>query len=86
MVASTSNGPIVEGVTAAFRDVFDDPGFTPAAGLSRQDEPRWDSMNHLNLFFALEARFDIRFGVAEMEEVQCVGDLIRLVQEKTSTT
>lgn len=78
-----SDETVVKAVTEVFREVFDDPGFTPAATLSRPEEPRWDSMNHLNLFFALEARFGIKFGVAEIEEVQSVGDLIHLVREKT---
>jgi acyl carrier protein len=55
----------------------------PTPDLSRQDEPRWDSMNNLNVYFALEARFGIKFGVAEVEEVQRVSDLIRLVRAKT---
>jgi acyl carrier protein len=77
------DGTILEALTDVFRDVFDDPTLKVSSDLSRQQEARWDSMNHLNLFFALEARFGIKFGVAEIEEVQSVGDLIRLVSEKT---
>jgi acyl carrier protein len=78
-----SDSSIVDVITETFRDMFDDPTFTATPDLSRQDEPRWDSMNHLNLFFALEAKFGIKFGVAEIEAVQHVSDLIKLVQEKT---
>ena len=78
-----SEATISEAITEAFRDVLDDPAFMVRPDMSRQDEPLWDSMNHLNVFFALEARFGIKFGVAEVEEVQRVSDLIRLVREKT---
>ncbi len=80
---TVSDSTISDAITEAFRDVFDDPTFAPTPDLSRRDEQRWDSMNHLNVFFALEARFGIKFGVAEVEEVQRVSDLIRLVREKT---
>lgn len=79
---TVSDSTILDAITETFRDVFDDPTFTPTPNLLRQDEPRWDSMNYLNVFFALEARFGIKFGVAEVEAVQRVSDLIRLVQEK----
>jgi acyl carrier protein len=78
-----SDSTILQAITETFRDVFDDPTFVVTPELSRQDEPRWDSMNHLNMFFALEARFGIKFGVAEVEEVQRVSDFIKLVREKT---
>jgi len=82
MTTPTDND-ILDTITQAFRDVFDDPLFTPTLDMSRQDEPRWDSMNHLNAFFALEAQYSIKFGVAEVEEVQRISDLVRLVREKT---
>lgn len=82
-MTAVSDDDILNTITQAFRDIFDDPTFTPASDLSRQDDPRWDSMNHLNVFFALEAQYGIKFGVAEVEEVQRIGDLIRLVREKT---
>ena len=39
-------------------------------------------MNHLNIIFALEAKFGIRFGVTDVESIRTVGDLIAIVQEK----
>jgi acyl carrier protein len=83
-MTTPTDDDILNTITQAFRDVFDDPSFTPTLDMSRQDEPRWDSMNHLNAFFALEAQYGIRFGVAEVEEVQRISDLVRLVREKTS--
>jgi acyl carrier protein len=82
-MTAMDDGKILEAITEVVRDVFDDPTMTVTPDLSRQTEARWDSMNHLNLFFALEARFGIKFGVAEVEEVQRVSDLMRLVRDKT---
>jgi acyl carrier protein len=82
-VAAMDESKILQAIIEIVRDVFDDPQMTVTPDLSRQTEERWDSMNHLNLFFALEARFGIKFGVAEIEEVQHISDLIRLVRDKT---
>ncbi len=81
-MSTVTDDDILNTITQAFRDVFDDPTFTPTSEMSRQDDPRWDSMNHLNVFFALEAQYGIKFGVAEVEETQRISDLIRLVREK----
>jgi acyl carrier protein len=80
-----SDDTVLQAINQAFRDAFDDPSFTGTPELSRQDEVRWDSMNHLNVFFALEAEYGIRFGVTEIEEVQRIADLIRLVREKAAS-
>jgi acyl carrier protein len=82
-MTTVSDDTIQEAITEAFRDVFDDPAMTVTPELSRQKDERWDSMNHLNVFFALEARFGIKFGVAEVEDVKRVSDLIELVRAKT---
>lgn len=83
-MTTLTDDDILNALTQAFRDVFDDPSFVPTLDMSRQDEPRWDSMNHLNVFFAMEAQYGIKFGLAEVEEVQRIGDLVRLVREKTA--
>jgi perosamine synthetase len=41
----------------------------------------WDSCNHLNLVFALEERFDIRFSTQEMGAMANVGDLFVLLNK-----
>jgi acyl carrier protein len=40
-------------------------------------------MNHLNIIFALESKYRIKFGVVDIEEIQNVADIIRLVKKKT---
>jgi len=82
-MTAVTDDDILKVITQAFRDLLDDPSITPTLDMSRQDEARWDSMNHLNVFFALEAHYAIKFGVAEVEEVQRISDLVRLVREKT---
>ena len=49
--------------------------------LSR-DIPGWDSLNHLKIIVALEARFGIRFGVDEFTAPEDVGGFIDLIRSK----
>jgi acyl carrier protein len=70
-------------ITGILRDIFDEEDLVVTPAFSRQDDENWDSMNHLNIVFALESKYRIKFGVVDIEEIQTVGDMIRLIQKKT---
>ncbi len=40
--------------------------FPPGADVHRETEGRWDSLRHIELIFALEEKFGIRFDEEEM--------------------
>lgn len=42
----------------------------------------WDSLAHVNLIFAIEEDFSVRFGPEEMAEVANVGELKELIRGK----
>lgn len=46
----------------------------------------WDSLAHVNLIFAIEEDFRIRFGPEEMAEVANVGELKALIRSKLSSS
>jgi acyl carrier protein len=48
-----------------------------AAGeeLARADEPKWDSLKHLEIVFAIEGAYGVSFSVEEIAEVASVQDL-----------
>ena len=77
-----SAATILDTITDTMRELFEDDSLKVTPVLSRDNEERWDSMNHLNIIFALEAKFGIRFGVTDVESIRTVGDLIAIVQEK----
>jgi len=64
-------------------DVFDvdDLEVTPAT--TAEDIEEWDSLSHVRLIVAVERKFGFRFKTSEIEDLKSVGDLIRLIQEKT---
>jgi acyl carrier protein len=65
-----------------FRDIFDDESLviTPDSNASTVED--WDSLAHVNLVTAIEKRYKIRFGLAELQELKNVGDMIGLIQKK----
>lgn len=69
-----------ERTRAIFADVFDDPEFQLRDDLKAEDVARWDSLNHINLIVGIESEFGVQFGVEEIAELSCVGDLFALLE------
>lgn len=42
----------------------------------------WDSLNHLNLIVELENSFDLGLSMEEIEEINSVNDIIKLVASR----
>ena len=52
--------------------------------LSAKDVEGWDSFKQIEILLATEERFGIKFSTREVDSLQNVGDLARLVAAKTS--
>jgi acyl carrier protein len=65
-----------------FREVFNDPELTIAPSTTAEDIVGWDSMTHISLLVAAEQDFDIHFKASEMDGIQDVGELARLIDAK----
>jgi acyl carrier protein len=73
---------LLEKVSPVFRDVFDDPSLVIDEKSNASTIAGWDSFAHINLIVALEGEFGVSFSTKELGEMQCVGDLIRLLEKK----
>jgi acyl carrier protein len=73
---------IYQALTTIFHDVFlrDDLALTPE--LSARDVPDWDSFKQIEIIIAVEEHFGIKFRTREMDSLNCVGDLVRLIASK----
>ena len=68
-------------VEAVFGRVFGKrTPFTPQ--LSRLDEPRWNSMKHMEFLLGLEQEFGIRFDGADATDMVSVPDVVARVGSK----
>jgi acyl carrier protein len=65
-----------------FQDVFDNPRLHISANTKASDVPNWDSLMHINLIFAIEREFRVKFALGEMQELQNVGEMAALLQKK----
>ena len=47
-----------------------------------QNTPRWDSMRHIEVIFAVESAFHVRFTMPEIANLRKLGDIRRLLLAK----
>jgi acyl carrier protein len=77
-----STEQIYQRLTEIFREVFEDQSIVPTPQMQASDVPEWDSLNHINLIVAIEARFKIKFKSTELESLRNVGHLVELIARK----
>ncbi len=53
------------------------PGDEP---LSRTSDARWDSLKHVEILFALEDAFDVRFSEDEMSALESLDALVDAIE------
>lgn len=71
-------------LTNVFHEVFEDQSIVPTPNMKAGDVEEWDSLNHINLIVAVEARFEIKFETAEIESLRDVSQLIDIIEKKLS--
>jgi len=78
-----SEAEIYQTLTSIFRDVFlrDDLVLTPQ--LSANDVPDWDSFKQIEIIIAVEEHYRIKFRTRELDTLKNVGDLVRLIADRT---
>jgi len=82
----TTTEQIYQRLTEIFREIFDDQSIVPTAEMKASDVPEWDSLNHINLIVAIEARFKIKFKSTELESLRNVGHLVELIEKKLNAS
>jgi acyl carrier protein len=66
-------------IETIFADVFKYDGELTAA-TSREDVPKWDSLQHIALVTAIEHQFGISLSMDEMVEIQSVQDICNILE------
>jgi acyl carrier protein len=77
---------LFDSIQEVFRAVFEDPALVVARETTAEDVQGWDSFAHVNLIMALEAKFGVKFRLAEIQELTCVGDIIDVIGKKVGIT
>jgi acyl carrier protein len=76
---------VKEKLNEVFRDVFDEDfkeGIRPE--MTAADVNGWDSLTHIQLIMAIESKFNLTFTVEDILDLKNVGEMIELIERKTS--
>jgi acyl carrier protein len=76
-------------IYGALTDIFVDVFQRPVAlnpGLTARDVQGWDSFKQIEIIMATEKKFAIRFTTRELDSLQSVGDLVRIIGAKLPKT
>ena len=65
-----------------FNDVFmrDDIKLKPE--MTAKDLEGWDSFKQIEIILAAESQYQIKFNTRELDSLQSVGDLVRVIASK----
>jgi acyl carrier protein len=77
---------ILEEVTTLLRDIFAQDDLVVKPATTAVDVPGWDSMKQIEIVIAAEEKYGIRLKAREVDAMRSVGDLISLIDAKTSGT
>jgi acyl carrier protein len=66
---------ILQSFSQILRDLLGNDSIVLKPDTRRRDVPEWDSFNYVNFIVAIEMKFKIKFGVAEVESFQTVGEI-----------
>ena len=69
-------------LTKIFRSVFGDDQLVVSPALSSKDVRGWDSLRNIRLMLTIERTYKVRFSASEIGKLNCVEDLVRLIQTK----
>jgi len=67
-----------------FEEVFDEDDLEVTAELTANDVAEWDSLSHIRLIIAVEKEFGVKFRTTEVNNFRNVGELVEMLQAKTS--
>ena len=71
-------------LTEIFRKVFNNNSLDLRDELTANHVDNWDSLTHMLLIAEIEASFQIKFKLRELNRMRNVGDMVDLLTEKLS--
>ena len=69
-------------LTEIFNDIFMRDDMVLTAELSAKDVKGWDSFKQIEIIMAVEEKFGIQLNTREIDSLQNVGDLVKVVASK----
>ena len=76
---------IIQELNKIFQDTFNDDTISVAPETNADDIEEWDSISHVQLVFAIETAFDVKFTNQEILSLVDIGSIIALVSQKKAS-
>jgi acyl carrier protein len=73
----------LDAFTEILQNLLGDDSIVLTPETRRPDVPGWDSFNYVNFIVAIEMKFGVKFGVAEVESFQSVGEIVQRTLERS---
>ena len=70
---------IYAALTDIFQKLFERNDIVLQAGTTAAEIEGWDSFRQVEILLALERRYAIKFAAKQLDSLECVGDLVRIV-------
>lgn len=71
-------------LTPIFRDVFSDNTLVVTDTLTADDVAKWDLLSHINMIYAVEKVFGVKFSIKDARSMKNVGELVQLIKKKAA--
>jgi acyl carrier protein len=82
MNRSMEGKQILQQLREVFDEVFEGHSTDISESTTANDIEEWDSLTNIELMVAVEEKFNIKFTSSDINNLQNVGDLCRVVQTK----
>ena len=69
-------------LTDIFREIFNNQDIILDIKMTAKDIDNWDSLTHMLLIAEIEKKFSIKFKLKELNNLDNVGNLIEIINEK----
>ncbi len=73
---------IMKRLKTIFQEVFDDDDLEIGDTTNANDVDEWDSLSHITLVLAVEQAFNLKLRASEVGELQNVGEMARLIEDR----
>jgi len=73
----------IRGAVAELLSISIGRQITLAESITRDFEPTWDSLKHVELILMLEERFGVQFSEEEMAALRSSDEIVHAIEEKS---
>lgn len=73
---------ILAEINELFKVIFEKEDLEISRETNAEDIEEWDSLKHINIIVMLEEHFKIQFEIDEIIELECVGDMVNVIESK----